>query len=599
MSPQPPKVTLPPKNMQFPFMVIGAAIAMVVVLAVMFSLKRYADQLRAKVPFLEKPGKFVTDIVKSEDTHDVAIGSVKGTFLKGLKERNWEMAASGMTDDFRGRFPSVNEGKEVPDAAIGIWQYSYEGLAELDRKGFLKVMESQIGSWSSVERWVWRSYEFLLDPGGKKAFVSAHFQLAGRTTDGGRADIQAVIQAQVVTADGKTWRVSQLGLVEGWRAEAGFQAFEDITDVTGLHFNVSEERQKVLRGLIDDRGIVTLGGLTVADFNRDGFPDVLASVVNNDAVLFTNDGRGGFSPGVSPAGGPDECGYVWLYVDLDNDGVEELVSSQVLSYEGGKAHGAVYRRDGDGWRLQKDALVWDIGPGDRDLSIQGIVPCDIDRDGNLDLFLCVYSNRNSKGSNYNRIAAYDGADNYLFMNHGGLKFTEESDRRGISGTQYTYVAKFWDFDFDGDLDLFEGNDFGPNHLWLNDGKAHFTDAKDHIFDAESNYTMGVSIADWDNTGAWSMYISNMYSHAGNRIVPLISGVSERMKSLAKVIAQGNQLYECEPQSKTWRETGIERGVNWADWSWGCVFWDPDNDTDKDIFVPNGFTTNQDPKTPDY
>ena len=122
---------------------------------------------------------------------------------------------------------------------------------------------------------------------------------------------------------------------------------------------------------------------------------------------------------------------------------------------------------------------------------------------------------------------------------------------------------------------------------------------DGIFDAGSNYTMGVAIADWDNTGTWSMYISNMYSHAGNRIVPLVKGISPEMKDLATMLAQGNQFYEADASLKSWKEDAQERGVNWADWAWACLFFDIDNDGDRDIFVTNGFTSNADKNAPDY
>jgi hypothetical protein len=257
----------------------------------------------------------------------------------------------------------------------------------------------------------------------------------------------------------------------------------------------------------------------------------------------------------------------------------------------------VYVRRGDGWEARPQALEVVVGRSVRGIQVQSIEPVDIDADGDLDLFFCNYSNTDSNGPNFNRIASYDGQDNWLFVNQGGLKFTEESDSRGITGTQFTYVAKAWDFDADGDTDLFEGNDYGPNHLWENDGRGRFRRAAEHLFAADSNYTMGVSIADWDNTGDWSMNISNMYSHAGNRILPLAEGLGPEMKRLGLILAQGNQFYE--RRGGVWTETGIARGVNWADWAWACLFFDAENDGDKDLFVANGYTTHEDAKAPDY
>src|SRR5204863_3444296 len=117
--------------------------------------------------------------------HDEAIKAVKATFLKGIRERNWELAKSGMTDRFQAMFPRPDEGTDVPDNMFRIRQYSGSDLKRLlDKDAFVKVMDEQIGAWTSVDRAVWRSFEFLLEKEENSAFVSAHFQLAGRTKQG-------------------------------------------------------------------------------------------------------------------------------------------------------------------------------------------------------------------------------------------------------------------------------------------------------------------------------------------------------------------------------------------------------------------------------
>jgi hypothetical protein len=178
-----------------------------------------------------------------------------------------------------------------------------------------------------------------------------------------------------------------------------------------------------------------------------------------------------------------------------------------------------------------------------------------------------------------------------------LRFTEEAEARGITGTRYTYVAQFFDFDGDGDLDLFEGNDYGRNVLWDNKGDGTFRAVKDHPFSREPKFTMGLTIGDWNNAGKWSVYVSNMYSHAGNRVVRLSEGVSEKTRAMLKVAAQGNQLFTMK--SGVWQEEGSRLGVNEAGWAWGNQFYDIDNDGDKEIFVANGNTSHRDPEAPDF
>ncbi|MEK7470064.1 MAG: VCBS repeat-containing protein [Planctomycetota bacterium] len=548
--------------------------------------------------FLQRPGVFVTEFEKSEAVFDVASGAVKKSFMKALKARDWASAAASLTPDFRGRFPRLADGAEVQDRNVSIRAYKASGLPELKAEAFLAAIREQTEGWTQVERTTWRPFEFLLDPAENQAYLSIHFQLAGPLPDGRRIDLAGEVKAIIVRA-GETWKVRELGWEDGSRLEAKFVPWADVTEQTGFTFNDSPENARLVQELINARRTVTVGGLIAADVNGDGFPDLISTRAEQDTNVFLNDGRGGFTRGQAPILEGKLCPRSFLLLDLDGDGVEELVSGSIDEYEEERAWADIWVRNGDSWKRRPRALEFRIARATRDIAIEAIVPTDVDGDGRLDLYFGAYSTRDSRTTKFNRIAAYDGADNLLFMNHGGLKFTEESDQRGIRGTQYTFVAKTFDFDGDGDLDLWDGNDYGPNALWLNDGTGKFVEGKGHILQEGSNYTMGVTIADWDNTGAWSMYISNMYSHAGNRIVPLAADLGEDIKKAALVLAVGNQMYERDEKTKAWRETGVFRGVNWADWSWATLFLDGDNDGDKDLFVANGYTSNQDAQAPDY
>jgi hypothetical protein len=550
---------------------------------------------RRETEFLKRPTEYVRDYVHVENVHDEATGKVKKTFLMGMKTLDWTLAASGMSADFRGRFPAPDGGKEVPDGLVKLRRYGPEGLPELKKEAFLDVMKAHLAGWSSVDRSVWRTFEFLLAPDEKSAYLSVHFQLAGRRPDGSRTDLTATVRALLVKED--EWRVREFGISDGFRADCAFPPFVDITDAAGFTLNTSAERARVLQDVINDRGMLARGGLVIRDMNGDGFPDALVSDPGSESITFLNDGKGGFVRGKALPVARKLHGHTWLMTDLDNDGADELIGTRVLSYEGGKGRLGIWRKAGDGWEQAAESLVFDVGPMDRELDISAIAPYDVDGNGFMDLYVLVYSNQGSKQSRFNRISAFDGADNYLFMNHGGLRFTEESDARGITGTQYSYVAKFWDFDGDGDTDLFEGNDWGPNNFFENTGGAKFRKVEGHPFGTEPHYTMGVTLADADNTGEWDLYVSCMYSHAGNRIIPLAEGISEELRKTAKLIAQGNLLYR--RSGGAWKEVGVDAGVNWADWAWSCIFFDADNDRDRDLFVANGFTTNEDPSAPDF
>ena len=197
----------------------------------------------------------------------------------------------------------------------------------------------------------------------------------------------------------------------------------------------------------------------------------------------------------------------------------------------------------------------------------------------------------------NFVKGTDGARNLLFLNHGDFKFSEEGRQRGLKDTSYSFVAECHDFDRDGDVDLFVGNDYGQNNLYQNDGKAYFHDDVTHPFHRGRGFSMGISMADFDNTGHYAVSLSNMYSHAGNRIVPLADNLSDEMRQILEGYAAGNSLFEQKDGS--WQETAVRRQVEYAQWAWGNVFFDFDNDRDQDLYVVNGFTSHEDPKAPDF
>ena len=74
----------------------------------------------------------------------------------------------------------------------------------------------------------------------------------------------------------------------------------------------------------------------------------------------------------------------------------------------------------------------------------GITLVDINNDGFLDIYLSV------SGKNTN-------TQNQLFVNNGDLTFTEKAEEYGINDASTSIQSTFFDYDRDGDLDLFVAN----------------------------------------------------------------------------------------------------------------------------------------------
>ena len=142
------------------------------------------------------------------------------------------------------------------------------------------------------------------------------------------------------------------------------------------------------------------------------------------------------------------------------------------------------------------------------------------------------------------------------------------------------------------------NDYGANTLYENRGRARFKGiAKPPL--TSNGQSMGVTVADLTGDGAWDLYISNMYSHAGNRIVPLAKG-QFRAEEYAELLrlSQGNALYAAT-DAGGYEDQAQTLGLAEAGWAWGQAVFDPDNDGDWDVYVVNGNTSNRDARAPDY
>ena len=158
----------------------------------------------------------------------------------------------------------------------------------------------------------------------------------------------------------------------------------------------------------------------------------------------------------------------------------------------------------------------------------------------------------------------------------------------LSVGRNTYQAAWGDYDGDGDPDVYLSNDFAPNQLFRNDRGGSFSDVTSATGWADYGFGMGVSWGDYDNDDRLDLYVSNMYSRAGNRVV---KGAGEVDSRVVKAAA-GNSLLRNEGE-RFKRVSGLKTPaleVARAGWSWGGQFSDLDNDGLKDLYVLSGYYT---------
>ena len=565
--------------------------------------KKVAPDEKAPIPKtpldIEPVVNPVRDLIRSEDINQEIQKAFKRRFLKGLKNQSAEKVKSSFAADFSGQLYSPKASEYKTEGDIDHW-ITREALgAFMSAEEITQALMKIVGKWASVDLVDWHVFRVRADKRrpSSRAIVRGHLSLGGTWSNGHREELYASVTCEFVRNEKGHWRIRKLRFDDQTRALTRTPTFRDIATITGFKFNTPKDDKKWQQAVINERHLFTNGGMTALDYNRDGFADIIATQGENETILFLNDKEGGFERKQLPLiTSPERVSKFYSWIDLDNDGQEELIGERIIASNSGSHEIPIYKINNGEMSESTKRLRFKTESWLRKISFESIIPCDVNGDQLLDLFFVGYSH-NDSNRQPSFISATDGMRNLLFINKGNLQFEEQALTRGLTETKYSLVAACYDFDKDGDDDIFVGNDFGSNDYYVNDGTGNFSANTQHPFFRGSSFSMGLSIADFDNTGHYSVSVSNMYSHAGNRIVPLVEEFKGHDSKDILRLAGGNSLYEY--RDNKWADTGVDRNINVSGWAWANHFFDFDNDGDKDLFVTNGNNTHTDPHLPDF
>jgi hypothetical protein len=349
----------------------------------------------------------------------------------------------------------------------------------------------------------------------------------------------------------------------------------DVTRQTGINF-VHTDGSSGRRYIVE----TVCCGLALLDYDRDG--DVDLYFVNGAPLpgaridppprnaLYRSDGGWKFTD-VTAAAGVGDTGY-GLGVctgDYDNDGDADI-------YVNNFGANVLYQNN---CHVTFTDVTRKAGVEAGNQVGAGACFLDMDRDGDLDLFVANYVGftfQNHRISYMSGFPAYVGPLNYpptanvLYRNNGDGTFTDVSVASGIAAHLSSGMGMICaDYDNDGDTDIIVGNDLNANFVFQNDGTGRFKEvgaALGLAYDVLGNVhgTMGVECADWNNDG-WLDFFMTAYQ-----------------RQLATLFQSKQGLFFDDVSRQTGAGTGTYPNV-----TWGTGVVDLDNDGHRDIFIACG------------
>jgi hypothetical protein len=388
----------------------------------------------------------------------------------------------------------------------------------------------------------------------------------------------------------------------------------------------SEEPFPIFTNVAQGAGVGTFnlsGGVVVEDFDHDGSLDLLVSTYDpaGDLRLFLNHGDGTFSDHSRAAGLTGLFGGLnMVQGDYDNDGdTDVLVLRGAWMGKSGRHPRSLLRNQGDGTFVD---VTFDVGLSDLYAPSQTAAWADYDNDGDLDLYIGNESSkelavpgqllRNRGDATFEDVTAAAGVTNdrwakgvvfgdydadrfpdlyvsnlektnRLYRNNRDGTFTDVAPSLGVTGPGVSFPVWFWDFDNDGNLDIYVSaynariEDLAASYLGLphkaglpclyrGDGRGGFRDVASEVNLARPSAPMGANFGDLDNDGYLDFYLGTGYPPYF-ALMPNLMYRNRRGESFADVTTAG-------------RFGNLQKGH-------AVVFADFDGDGDQEVFEQMG------------
>jgi hypothetical protein len=203
--------------------------------------------------------------------------------------------------------------------------------------------------------------------------------------------------------------------------------------------------------------------------------------------------------------------------DFNNDGLEDIF------FSGNEVSSRLYLNKGN---LKFEDITQAAGL-ETTAWCTGVAVADVNADGWLDIYVCTAGHPQPERRR-NLLFINNGTSQSPITNHQSpVTFTEQAAEYGLADTSYSTQAAFFDYDLDGDLDLYllnhaneratlntplpkktNGEGSSTDRLYRNNGNGTFTDVSREAGILTEGYGLGIAISDVNGDGWPDIYVAN-------------------------------------------------------------------------------------------
>lgn len=362
----------------------------------------------------------------------------------------------------------------------------------------------------------------------------------------------------------------------------GGMQFKDVTKVAGVAHDNFYSR-----------------GAVFADVNGNGHLDLLVTSVNNENVIYINDGEGNFTrsgkSGLGPAKGSTTMtladisgnGYLDLYlVNFKEKAAIDIFDSISLNINN------IVKREDNSFKM--------VPPFDEHYALfefEDFGPATFELGEKDELYL------NNGDGTFERVENLESR----FL-------SETGEKKGLFN-DWGLDAKFQDLNSDGLPDLYVANDvWTPDRIWINQGDGTFHAQSQDVIRRYSYSSMGVDFSDINRDGLTDIFVVEMLDQSHKKRLSSSSinfaDVTFFLSDLSKIPGGDAEKYYRHNRNslyinrgdETYVETAYYSNVEASGWSWSTKFMDVSLNGFEDILITNGFNFNvldlDDPTIPD-